>query len=124
MEELIPLIERTRQVAASAFGSPRLYFERYLKNASHIEVQLIGDQQGHLLHLFERDCSIQRRHQKLVEETPSVAVDPDLRARMWAAAVAGAKAAGYRNAGTVEFLLDRDGEFYFLEVNTRLQVEH
>ena len=124
MDELIPLIERTRQVAASAFGSPRLYFERYLKNASHIEVQLIGDEHGHLVHLFERDCSVQRRNQKLLEETQAAKLTPKLRQKIFRMALKLGQKIGYTSAGTVEFLVSADGQVYFLEMNTRLQVEH
>lgn len=124
MDDLIPLVERTRQVAADAFGSPRLYFERYLKGASHIEVQLIGDEHGHLVHLFERDCSIQRRHQKLIEETPATKLTPRLRQRLCSLALKLGEYIGYTNAGTVEFLVSPEGNVYFLEMNTRLQVEH
>ena len=124
-EDLMPLIERTRQVAESAFGSPRLFFERYLKDASHIEVQLIGDQHGNLVHLFERDCSVQRRNQKLVEETTSSAkLTPRLRRRVSSLAVKLGKYIGYSSTGTVEFLVSADGSVFFLEMNTRLQVEH
>ena len=124
-EELMPLIERTRQVAQSAFGSPRLFFERYLKDASHIEVQLIGDQHGNLVHLYERDCSVQRRNQKLVEETSASAkLTPRLRRRVCSLAVKLGKFIGYTSTGTVEFLVTADGSVFFLEMNTRLQVEH
>jgi acetyl-CoA carboxylase biotin carboxylase subunit len=124
MDELMPLIERTRQVADSAFGSPRLYFERHLKEASHIEVQLIGDEHGHLVHLFERDCSIQRRNQKLIEETQAVKLAPEVRQKVCHWALKLGQKIGYTNAGTVEFLVSPDGQVYFLEMNTRLQVEH
>ena len=124
MDELIPLIERTRQVADRAFGSPRLYFERYLKDASHIEVQLIGDQHGHLIHLFERDCSIQRRNQKLIEETQAAKLSPKVRQKVCSWALKLGRKIGYTNAGTVEFLVSPEGQIYFLEMNTRLQVEH
>ena len=110
--------------AMSAFGNGAVFVEKYLSPVRHIEVQIIADTQGNAVALGERECSIQRRHQKLVEETPSVAIDQSIRERMWTAAVAAATAAGYTNAGTVEFLLDTDKNFYFLEVNTRLQVEH
>ncbi len=115
--------------AASAFANPSVYLERYLKRPRHIEVQILGDSQGNLLHLGERECSIQRRHQKLVEECPSPIVTSRLRDELGKAALAVARAAGYRNAGTVEFLVDADEEgevrnYYFLEMNTRLQVEH
>ena len=124
-EELAPLIERAQQVASGAFGSGRLYFERYLKDASHIEVQLIGDNHGNLVHLFERDCSAQRRNQKLIEETPaSSKLPPQVRRRLASLAVLLGQRIGYNNAGTVEFLVSRDGSIYFLEMNTRLQVEH
>ena len=124
-EELMPLIERTRQVAESAFGSSRLFFERYLKDASHIEVQLIGDQHGNLVHLYERDCSVQRRNQKLVEETPSAAkLTPRLRRRVCSLATKLGNYIGYTSTGTVEFLVTADGSVFFLEMNTRLQVEH
>jgi acetyl-CoA carboxylase biotin carboxylase subunit len=110
--------------AAAAFSSGDLYLEKEIVNPRHVEIQILGDQQGNVIHLGERDCSIQRRHQKLVEESPSPAVDPDLRARMGQAAVDGSKSAGYYGAGTVEFLLDENRDFYFLEMNTRIQVEH
>ena len=124
MDDLLPLIERTRQVAEHAFGSPRLYFERYLRNASHIEVQLIGDQHGNLLHLYERDCSVQRRNQKLIEETPSEKLSPRLRHKITKFALKLGRYIGYTNAGTVEFLVSQDEQVFFLEMNTRLQVEH
>lgn len=124
-EELAPLVERARQVASGAFGSGRLYFERYLKDASHIEVQLIGDNHGNIVHLFERDCSAQRRNQKLIEETPASAkLPPALRRRLASLALQLGERIGYNNAGTVEFLVSREGSVYFLEMNTRLQVEH
>jgi len=109
--------------AQASFGDGRLYIERYLDRPRHIEVQLLFDKHGNGVHLFERECSIQRRHQKLIEECPSVIVTPELRERMGAAALAAGHAVGYQNAGTVEFLFS-NGEFYFLEMNTRLQVEH
>ena len=124
-EELMPLIDRTRQIAESAFGSSRLFFERYLKDASHIEVQLLGDKHGNLVHLHERDCSVQRRNQKLVEETPSSAkLTPRLRRRVSSLATKLGKFIGYTSLGTVEFLVSADGSVFFLEMNTRLQVEH
>jgi acetyl-CoA carboxylase biotin carboxylase subunit len=110
--------------AGAAFGDPSLYIEKYLDPVRHVEVQILADKHGNVVHLGERECSIQRRNQKLIEESPSTAVSPELRARMGAAAVAIAKRAGYQNAGTVEFLLDSNGDFYFIEVNARLQVEH
>jgi acetyl-CoA carboxylase biotin carboxylase subunit len=120
-------IDQARREATSAFGDGTLYVERLIERPRHVEIQVLADDHGNVIHLFERECSIQRRHQKVVEETPSTALTPQLRQRMGAAAVALARTAGYRNAGTVEFLLDGTGDsasFYFLEVNTRLQVEH
>ena len=110
--------------AASSFGDATIFLERYVSPARHIEVQVMADAHGNVRAFGERECSVQRRHQKLLEEAPSVAVTPELRARLCDAAIATAKSCGYRNAGTVEFLLDQDGNFYFLEVNARLQVEH
>jgi len=110
--------------AKSAFGNGAIYLEKYIDKPRHVEFQILGDTYGNVIHLLERECSIQRRHQKIIEETPSPALTPELREKMGLAAVAAAKAAGYVNAGTVEFLLDQDGNFFFLEVNTRLQVEH
>jgi len=124
IDELVPLIDRTRKVAANAFGSSKLFFERYLKNASHIEVQLIGDEHGNLLHLYERDCSTQRRNQKLIEETPSSKLTPQVRKRICKLALKLGRYIGYTNTGTVEFLVSSQGQIYFLEMNTRLQVEH
>ena len=123
-EDLLSAIEGAKREAKSAFGDDTLLVERYIERPRHVEIQILGDRHGNLLHLFERECSIQRRHQKIIEESPSPALDPDLRAKMGAAAVTVGKAVGYENAGTVEFILAQDGAFYFLEVNTRLQVEH
>jgi acetyl-CoA carboxylase, biotin carboxylase subunit len=123
-EELADAIAMAASEALAAFGDGSIYLEKYLDRPRHVEFQILADAYGNVVHLFERECSVQRRHQKIIEETPSPALTEDLRQRMAAAAVAAAKAAGYVNAGTVEFLLDRTGAFYFLEVNTRLQVEH
>ena len=118
------LFEQASNEATNAFGDGRLYIEKFVEAPRHIEVQLLGDGQGTVVHFGERECSIQRRHQKLLEEAPSPVVDAALRERIGAAAVAGAMAVNYRGAGTVEFLLDAHGEFYFMEMNTRIQVEH
>lgn len=123
-EEVAPALASAQREAKNAFGDDAVYVEKYIVGPRHVEIQVLGDQHGTMLHLGERECSVQRRHQKMIEEAPSVAVSPELRARMGAAAVAAAKAAGYVNAGTCEFLLDANGEFYFLEMNTRIQVEH
>ena len=124
---LVPVVAQARREAEAAFGDGTLYVERLIDRPRHVEMQVLADHHGQVIHLYERECSLQRRHQKVVEETPSMALTPGLRARMGDAAVAVARAAGYRNAGTVEFLLDGSGDaarFYFLEMNTRLQVEH
>jgi acetyl-CoA carboxylase biotin carboxylase subunit len=110
--------------AANAFGVPSLYLEKYLERPRHIEFQILADEHGNMIHLGERECSIQRRHQKVIEEAPSPRLDADLRAKMGAAALRVASAVNYMNAGTIEFLLDTYGNFYFLEMNTRIQVEH
>ena len=122
-DELEAAIESSAQAARSAFGDPTIYIERYVRKPRHIEIQVICDSHGNAVHLGERECSIQRRHQKIMEETPSPALTAEIRAAMGAAAIRAAKAAGYVNAGTVEFIFS-DGEFFFLEVNARLQVEH
>src|SRR5215470_1703096 len=117
-------VEAARREAEKAFGDGSLLIEKYIEGARHVEVQILGDARGNLVHLFERDCSLQRRHQKIVEESPSPAVNEELRRKMGEAAVKIGRAIGYANAGTVEFILAPSGEFYFIEVNTRLQVEH
>jgi len=123
-KELPQAFAMAQAEAQAAFGNPLLYMERYFEKPRHIEVQLLGDGQGQVIALGERECSIQRKHQKLIEESPSPAVSSSLRSKMVNAAVKGAKTVGYRSAGTIEFLLDEDGSFYFMEMNTRIQVEH
>src|SRR5580765_5493018 len=123
-EDLAGAVRAARSEADAAFGDAAVYLERRLTRPRHIEVQLLGDQSGTVLPFVERECSIQRRHQKVVEETPSAAVTPALRQSLAAAAASVARAVGYTNAGTIEFLLEEDGRFSFLEMNTRLQVEH
>ncbi len=125
--ELRDAVPAARREAVAAFGDGTLYVERLIQRPRHVEIQVLADAHGNVVHLFERECSIQRRHQKIIEESPSPALTPSLRARMGAAAIAAAREAGYRNAGTIEFLLEGTGDearFYFLEMNTRLQVEH
>ena len=117
-------LDAAKREARAAFGDDAVLLERYLRDPRHIEFQILADQHGTTIHLGERECSIQRRHQKIVEEAPSVALTPELRGEMGAAAVRAAEAVGYVNAGTCEFMLDSDGSYYFLEMNARLQVEH
>jgi len=123
-DEFARSFQLARSEALSAFGSGDVYVEKYLDRPRHIEFQILGDTHGHVIHLGERDCSVQRRHQKLIEEAPSPAVSPELRQRMGDAAVKGAKSIDYVGAGTIEMLLDTDGSFFFMEMNTRIQVEH
>jgi acetyl-CoA carboxylase biotin carboxylase subunit len=123
-DEFLRQFSMARNEAAAAFNDDTVYVEKYLARPRHIEFQILGDQHGRVIHLGERDCSIQRRHQKLIEEAPSPALSADLRQRMGDAAVRGAKAIDYVGAGTIEMLLDEDGSFYFMEMNTRIQVEH
>ena len=117
-------VAAARREAQAAFGDPTVFLERYVTEARHVEIQVLADDRGNAVHCFERECSIQRRHQKIIEESPSPAIDPDLRDRMCSAALVALKAVGYTNAGTVEFVLEPGGDFWFLEMNTRLQVEH
>lgn len=123
-EEIEKAWETTRQEAAAAFGNDGMYLEKYIEEPRHIEIQIAGDQFGTVCHMSERDCSVQRRHQKLVEETPSPFMTKDLRKKMGAAAIKAAKAVNYEGVGTVEFLVDKNRNFYFMEMNTRIQVEH
>ncbi|WP_283152835.1 acetyl-CoA carboxylase biotin carboxylase subunit [Guptibacillus hwajinpoensis] len=123
-EELIKAINMTQQEAEKAFGNPGVYIEKFIEDFRHIEIQIIADLYGNVIHLGERDCSIQRRMQKLVEETPSPALDQSIREAMGEAAVRAAKAVNYAGAGTVEFIYDHNGNYYFMEMNTRIQVEH
>src|SRR5690606_30841560 len=123
-EELEAAWDSARQEASASFGIDGIYLEKVIEDPRHIDIQIIGDQHGTIRQLSERDCSIQRRHQKLVEEAPSPFITPDLRRRMGEAAIKGAKAVNYEGAGTIEFLVDKHGDFYFMEMNTRIQVEH
>ena len=123
-DQLIPLFEEARSESVACFGSGEMYLEKLILNPKHIEFQILADKAGNVIQLGDRDCSIQRRNQKMLEEAPSKALTPELREKMGAAAVAAAKAAGYENAGTIEFVLDQEGNFYFIEMNTRIQVEH
>ncbi len=122
--ELEKAFQTARNEAEKSFGNPAVYIEKYIEQPRHVELQILGDSYGNIIHLGERDCSIQRRHQKLVEESPSTAVDQELRDKMGDAAVHGAKSVKYLGAGTIEFLLDKNKNFYFMEMNTRVQVEH
>ena len=123
-EEFPEAYATARKESEIAFGDGTMYIEHFVVNPRHIEFQILADNQGNVIHLGERDCSIQRNHQKMIEESPSAAVSPELREKMGHAAVTAAKAAGYVNAGTIEFLLEPDGKFWFMEMNTRIQVEH
>lgn len=123
-DEFEPAFEATKREALKSFANDEVYLEKYIQNPRHIEVQIIADKFGNYRHLFERECSIQRRHQKIIEESPSPFVDEELRAKITNAAVNAAKACGYYNAGTIEFLVDKNKNFFFLEMNTRIQVEH
>jgi acetyl-CoA carboxylase biotin carboxylase subunit len=123
-EELGPAMRTAATEAAAAFKNGDIYVEKYVENPRHIEIQVLADEHGHCIHLGERDCAIQRRHQKLIEEAPSPVLSQELREKMGAAAVDACKRVGYSSAGTIEFLLDEDGQFYFMEMNTRIQVEH
>ncbi|NLM25672.1 MAG: acetyl-CoA carboxylase biotin carboxylase subunit [Firmicutes bacterium] len=123
-DELLSNFDIARSEALASFGNDQVYVEKYIANPRHLEIQLLGDHAGNVVHFGERECSLQRRHQKVIEEAPSPVVDATLRQAMGEAAVRGAKAVNYRNAGTIEFLLDEDGKFYFMEMNTRIQVEH
>ncbi|MFB6098888.1 MAG: acetyl/propionyl/methylcrotonyl-CoA carboxylase subunit alpha, partial [Salinibacter sp.] len=117
-------MDRAQGEAESSFGDGRVFIEKYIEEPRHIEFQILADHHGNTIHLFERECSIQRRHQKVIEEAPSSVLTPEVRREMGEAAVAAAESCGYRNAGTVEFLVDKDLNYYFMEMNTRLQVEH
>ena len=123
-EEFEGQFSTAQRESVNAFGDDAMYIEKYVQRPRHIEFQILADSQGNVGHLGERDCSIQRRHQKLIEESPSCAIDENLRREMGDTAIRAAKAAGYENAGTIEFLLDQDGSYYFMEMNTRIQVEH
>ncbi|MEX0792470.1 MAG: biotin carboxylase N-terminal domain-containing protein, partial [Pirellulaceae bacterium] len=124
-DQFVAAYEEAKRESINAFGSPDIFVEKFIEKARHIEVQLLGDQSGHLVHLYERDCSVQRRHQKVVEIAPAPALDPEIRNALCEAAVKIGKQVGYYNAGTVEFLVDaKTGQFYFIEVNPRIQVEH
>ena len=123
-QEFAKLFETAQQESVHSFSDNSMYLERFAENPRHVEVQILADKYGNVVHLGERDCSVQRRHQKMIEESPCIAISDDLRKKMGETAVRAAKAAGYESAGTIEFLLDQSGEFYFMEMNTRIQVEH
>lgn len=123
-EEFIQNFNTAQRESINAFADDTMYIEKYIVSPRHIEFQILADKHGNVVHLGERDCSVQRRHQKLLEESPSVAIQPELRRKMGEQAVLAAKAVHYQNAGTIEFLLDKNGDFYFMEMNTRIQVEH
>ena len=123
-QEFAKLFETAQQESVHSFSDNTMYLERFVENPRHVEVQVLADKYGNVVHLGERDCSVQRRHQKMIEESPCIAISDDLRKKMGETAVRAAKAAGYESAGTIEFLLDQSGEFYFMEMNTRIQVEH
>jgi acetyl-CoA carboxylase biotin carboxylase subunit len=123
-DDVIAALPAAQQEAQLAFGNPTVYLEKYIESARHIEIQVLGDELGNVIHLGERECSVQRRHQKLLEESPSTAVSSKLRSQMGEVAVKACREIGYYSAGTIEFLLDTNGEFYFMEMNTRIQVEH
>ncbi|KEI01152.1 acetyl-CoA carboxylase biotin carboxylase subunit [Clostridium botulinum] len=123
-DELINVFNMAKTEAKNAFGDDTMYIEKFIENPRHIEFQILGDNYGNVIHLGERECSIQRRHQKVIEESPSVIMDEETRNKMGKAAIKAAKAVNYKNAGTIEFLLDKNGRFYFMEMNTRIQVEH
>jgi acetyl-CoA carboxylase biotin carboxylase subunit len=123
-DEVVQAIQTAKSEAEAAFGNPEVYLEKYVEDPRHVEFQILADEHGNVVHLGERDCSIQRRHQKMIEEAPSPAIDQELREEMGQAAIKAAKAVDYHNAGTIEMLLDKNDEFYFIEMNTRIQVEH
>ena len=123
-QEFAKLFETAQQESVHSFSDNTMYLERFVENPRHVEVQILADKYGNVIHLGERDCSVQRRHQKMIEESPCIAISDKLRKKMGETAVRAAKAAGYESAGTIEFLLDQSGEFYFMEMNTRIQVEH
>ena len=123
-QEFAKLFETAQQESVHSFSDNTMYLERFVENPRHVEVQILADKYGNVVHLGERDCSVQRRHQKMIEESPCIAISDDLRKKMGETAVRAAKAAGYESAGTIEFLLNQSGEFYFMEMNTRIQVEH